>query len=82
MAGSGLNHKSATKVGVTQQSAPKLKQFCKRGEKVIGRQDTEEKAEDGRGVKKEMGPLSGTVIQSGRGVWVNQDQERVKRGAS
>ena len=43
---------------------------------------TEEKAENGRGVKEEMGPLSGTVIQSGRGVWVNQDQERVKRGAS
>ena len=42
---------------------------------------TEEKAEDGRGVKKEMGPLSGTVIQSGRGVWV-LNQERVKRGAS
>ena len=45
--------------------APKLKQFCKTGEKVIG----QHRGKTGgwlAGVKEETGPLSGTVIQSGR----------------
>ena len=44
---------------------PKLKQFCKTGEKVIG----QHRGKTGGwvvGVKEETGPLSGTVIQSGR----------------
>ena len=56
MAGSGLPHKSATSRWGSPTNLPKLKQFCKTGEKVIG-QHRGKTLGWVEGVKEEMGAV-------------------------